>query len=118
MHSRKEIVLLVVEDVVGHGDTWRHKLRDASLDKFLGKLRILKLVTDGHSLACPDKFRQIGIEGMIGKSCHGSVLLPIAVAPSCERYAKNARCLDSIVAISLVKVPTPEQQQGIWMFGL
>ena len=90
MYGCKEIVLLVVQDVVGHGDTRRHKFRDASFDKFLSKLRVLKLVADGHTLARPDEFRQIGVEGMIRKSGHRSIFLAVAVAPSRERNAKNA----------------------------
>ena len=70
MHGGKEIILLVVEHIILHGDTRGHQFGNTTLDEFLGEFRILQLVADGNTLTGSDQFRQISIEGMMGKPRH------------------------------------------------
>ena len=70
VHSRKEVVLLVVEYIVVDGYTRSNKFGDAALHKFLSQFRILKLVAYRHTTAGTDKFRQIGIKSMKRESGH------------------------------------------------
>ena len=70
MHSGKEVVLLVIQYIVIDGNTRCHKLGYSALHKFLGKLRVLELVTNGNPASGPYQFGQIGIEGVEWESRH------------------------------------------------
>ena len=120
MYGRQEVVFLVVEHVVAHGNTRCDKFRDASLHQLLCQFRVFKLVADGHTPSRPDEFGQIGVECMVRKSCHlcGIFLLSSTSAAFSERYAENFRRRDSILAVSLVEVAAPEEHQRIRMLGL
>ena len=117
MHSSQEVVLLIVQHIVGEGHTWCHQFRDASLDEFLGELGVFKLVADGHTLTSPDEFWQIGIEGVMGETCH-LVALVVTVVPVCQRDTKNLRSRYSILAVGLVEVTTTEQEHRIRVLRL
>ena len=81
MHSRKEVIFLVVKHVVAHRHTRCDKFGDTSLHEFLRQFRIFELVADSHTSACTYKFRQISIESMMRKTRHCRVVLPFR--PSC-----------------------------------
>ena len=121
VNGRKEVVLLVVQDVIAHGDAWGHKFRDASLHHLvhLGEpflafyhgaflLWVLELVADSHTFTRTDKLRQIGVEGVVGETCHLSACRSTVVALG-ERQTKNLRGFHGIVAVSLVEVATAEE---------
>ena len=117
MHSAKKIVFFVVQHVVRQRHTRRHQFRDATLHEFLRQLGVFQLVADGHTLACTDEFRQIGIECMMGKARH-LVALVVTVVTMGQRDAQNPRSGDSVLAISLVKVATTEKHHRIGMLRL
>ena len=119
MHGRQEVVFLVVEHVVAHGNARCHQLGDASFHEFLRQLRVFQLVADGHASARPDELRQIGVEGVIGKSRHLVLSLrACSVVSVGERDAQDARGIYGIVAVGLVEIATAEQQQRVGMFLL
>ena len=79
----QEVVLLIVQHIITHGDSWRDELRDASLyhlvhlcepllafyhGTFL--LRVFELVAYRHAFSGADKLRQISIEGMVREAGH------------------------------------------------
>ena len=112
MHSRKEVVLLVVQHRILHRHTWRHQFRNTSLDELLCQFGVFQLVADGYTFASTNQLRQISIKGMMGKTCH-LVALIIAIIPVGERNAQYPRSNDGILAIGLVEVATTKQQQGL-----
>lgn len=120
VNGRKEVVLLVVQDVIAHGDAWGHKFRDASLHHLvhLGEpflafyhgaflLWVLELVADSHTFTRTDKLRQIGVEGVVGKP---AISAP-AEAPLLRLVSVRPRIFEAsgIVAVSLVEVATAEE---------
>ena len=116
MNCCQEVILLVVQHVIGHRHAWRHKFCDASLHQFLGEFRVFQLVANSHSPTRPDKFRQIGVESMMRESCHFGIRLALCpVVASCQRDAQNLTCRYSIVAVGLVEVAATEQQECVWM---
>ena len=128
--SGQEVVLFVVEHVVAHGHSWGHQLGDAPLHHavFLGQpflslqlqaflLGVFQLVADGHALARPDKFGQIGVKGMVGKAGHLNGLRLSGIASAGKRNAKYGGSLDSVLAIGFIKVATTKQQQCVGMLG-
>ena len=125
MDGGKKVVLLVVEHVVSHGHARRHEFGNAALHHLVHLrkallaldggplfLRILQLVADGHTLSSADEFRQIGVEGMVGKTRH---LRPTrrSVVATRERDAQDARSLHRVVAVGLIEVAAAEEQQRL-----
>ena len=84
MHRGEEVVLLVVENIVAHGNARSYQFGDTSLYQFLGEFRVFQLVAYSHSLTGPDEFGEISVEGMEGESCHLRPLTVIAVVASGE----------------------------------
>ena len=78
MNSCQEVVFAVVQHRIAHCYARRNQFGDAPLDEFLRQLGIFQLVADGHSAPGPHQLGQIGVEGMIGESCHGNRLIGFA----------------------------------------
>ena len=70
MDSCKEVVLLVVKNVVAKSNTRGYKLCDATLNKLFSEFWILQLIADSHTLSCPNQLGQIGVQRMMGKASH------------------------------------------------
>ena len=66
----KEVVLLIIKHIVAHSHARSYKLGNATLYESLCKLRVFKLVADGHTFSCTNKLWKISVEGMMWKSCH------------------------------------------------
>ncbi len=119
VNSCKEIVLLVLQHVVAHGNAGRNKFGNAALDECLGEFRVFKLVTDSHTPARTYQFGQIDIESMMRETGHlesgGSVLAVVATG---QGYAQNLTGLDGILCVCLIKISAAEQQYSIGMFLL
>ena len=86
MHSGKKVVFLIIQHIVAHGHTRRHKFGDAAFDEFFGQFRVFQLVANGYAFARTYKFWQICIKRMMWKSGH----LRTSVATSCQRDAEYA----------------------------
>ena len=111
------VVLLVGQDVVAQHDARRDQFDHPALDQPLDQLRVLELFADGHTFAGPHQFREVGIDGVVGKPGQLDVGRR-AVGPACERDAQDAAGLDRIVAERLVEVPHAEEQDGVGMHRL
>ena len=120
MDGAEEVVLLVVEYVVGHRDAWSHQFSDAALDELLCQLRVFQLVADGDALAGPDEFRQVRIEGMIGEARHCETLSSriLAIVAMRQGDAQYLGGDDRILGIRLVEVTATEQQQRLRVLRL
>ena len=120
MHRCQKVVLLRVQHIIRQSHTRCDQFRDAPLHQFLRQFRVLQLVADGHPLASPDKFGQIGVQRMIGKPSHSRAAGRRAshTAPLRQRDAQNLGSHRSILVISLIEVATTKQQQRIRMFRL
>ncbi len=114
MYGGEEVVLAVGEHVVVEGDAWGDKLGDAALDEFLGELRVLELLADGHALARAHELGEVGVEGVMGKSGELDVL-GRAVGAACEGDAEDLGCGDGVVGERLVEVAHAEEQHGVGM---
>ena len=114
---RDEVVLLVGQDVVAQHDARSHQFDHAALDESLHQLGILQLLADGHALARPHQLRQVGVDGMVGKSRQFDVRRR-SVGAARERDAQNAAGLDRVVAEGLVEIAHAEQQNGVGMYCL
>ena len=86
MHCCQEVILLVVQHSVLHGDTRRHQFRNASLDEFLRQFGVFQLVADGHTFTSTNQLRQVGVQRMMGKARH-LVALIIAIVTMRQRNA-------------------------------
>ena len=130
MHCCKEVVLLVVQHIIAHGDTRRNQFGNASLHHLIHLaqpfltlylltllLRVFQLVAHSHTLTCPNQLRQICVESMMRKACHLSTTCRPTIVTSCQRDAKHPGSLYSILAISFVEVATSKEQQGFGMLG-
>ena len=119
MNCCKEIVLLVLQHIVAHGNAGRNKFGYAAFDECLGKFGVFQLVTDSHTPARTNQLGQIDIESMMGETGHlesgGSVLAVVAAG---QGYAQYLTGLDGILCVCLVKISAAEQQYGIGMFLL
>ena len=111
------VVLLVGQNVVTQNDARRHQFDDTALDQSLDQLGVFELLADRHALASPDEFRQVGVDGMVGKSRQLHVGRR-TVRTARERDAQNAAGLDRVVAERFVKVAHTEEQNGVGMHGL
>ena len=120
VYGAEEVVLAMVEHRVGHGDAGGDELGDTALDECLRHLRVFELVADGHTFACPDELRQVGVEGVIGEAGHGGALggPGLAVVPPCQGDAENLGSNDGIVGIRLVEIAATEQQQRLGVLRL
>ena len=122
VHSGQKVVLLVVKDVVAHGNTGCDKLRDAAAHHLvLGRqpllstqfgallLWVLELVANGNTLSGTDELGQIGVESVVGETGHLSSCR-CSVVPTGQRNAENARRLHGIIAVGLIEIATAEEQ--------
>ena len=113
----EEIVFLVVQHVIAQRHTRRHQFCDASFDEFFCQFRIFQLIANRHALASSDELGQVGVEGVVRKSCH-LVAFVIAVVTMGEGDTQYLCGNDGILAIRLVEVATTEQQQSLRVFCL
>ena len=118
VYGTEEVVLLVVQHGVLHGNARSHQFGDASLDEFLRQLRVFQLVADGDASSCAYEFRQVGIQCVMRESRHLVAFDTCTVVAVRQRDAENLCCHDGIVAVSLIEVATAEQQQRLRVFGL
>ena len=99
----QEVVLLVVEHVVAHRHTRSNEFSNATLhhlvhlaqsllalDFLAFFLRVFQLVAYGNSLACPDEFRQVSIECMMGEARHLDAARSSAVVSAGKGNAQDA----------------------------
>ena len=117
MHTCQEVVFAVLENLVVVGYTRRHQLGDAAFYNFLGKLWVFQLVADGHTLAGTHQLGQVGVEGVVRKTCQLHISSRSIGAP-CKHDAQNVGSFDSIAAERFVEIAHSEQQQGIRIFRL
>lgn len=113
--SGEKIVLAVVEDVIVDRHTRSDQLSDTALDEFFGQFGVFKLFAYGHTLSRPDKFRQVGVEGMVGKPGQFDMLRH-PIGPSRQRDAEYFRSRDGIFGKCLIEIADPEKQHCIGMF--
>ena len=113
----EEGVFLVGQDIVAQHDARSHQFDHAALDESLHQLGVLQLLADGHTLARPHQLRQVGVDGMVGKSRQFDVRRR-SVGAARERDAQNAAGLDRVVAEGLVEIAHAEQQNGVGMYCL
>lgn len=108
VYGSQKVVLAGVEHIVGHGHTGCYKLGNAAFYKFFGQFWVLKLVADGHAVACTYEPRQVGVECVVGKAGHlGACRLPLVVA-ACQGDAQHLRGGLGIVVVGFVKVAAAE----------
>ena len=74
---REKIVLLLAQSGI-ESRSGREHPRYLAPDDLLGKLGILHLVANGHTVALAQQAHQIGLHRMIGHPTHGLIALPIA----------------------------------------
>ena len=117
MNCCKEVVLLIVQHIIRHGNTRRHQFGDAAFYELLRQFRIFQLIADGYALASSDEFRQISIEGVMGKSRH-LITFIVTIVTMCQRDTQYLCCCHSILAIGLIEVTTTKQQHRIWVLRL
>ena len=131
MHCRQEVVFLVVQHVIPHRHTWCHQLGNTTLHHLVSGrkslltfqffslfLRVFQLVANSHALASPNQFRQICIKSVVRKTSHSRFTTIASIVSFRERDAQDARTLNGIIAIRLIKVATPKEQQRIGMLPL
>ena len=70
--ATQEVVFLHVQHILPKGNAGGYYLRDAALYKFLGKFRVLKLVTDSHFVACAHQFCEVVFKGVVRETGHGN----------------------------------------------
>ena len=114
----EEVVFFIVEHVIAHGYARGDEFGNAPLDESFGEFGVFQLVADGHTSSCPNQFRQISVQGVVGKSCHFGDIAATTVIPLGKGDAENARRDDGIFTIGLVEVAATKQQQGIGMLCL
>ena len=113
----EEGVFLVGQDIVTQHDARGDQLDHAALDQPPDELRVFELFANGYALARPYQLGQVGVDGMVGKPGQFDVGCR-SVGPPRERNAEDAAGLDRVLAECLVKVPYPEEQDGIGMHRL
>ena len=118
VYGSQEVVLLIVQHVVGEGHARRHQLGDAPLDELLGQLRVLQLVADGHALAGADELGQIGVEGVMWKSGHLVALHPCPVVAVGQRDAQYPGRRHGVLAVGLIEVAAAEEHQRVGVLRL
>ena len=113
----QEIILLLVQKLVIEGYSWRDKFGDTSFDKFLGEFRVFQLIADGHLVAGADKFREVGINGVVRESGHLDVaLVPVGFLGLDD--AQNLADQHRVIGIRLVEVSDPVKQHRLRMLSL
>ena len=70
MNGSKEVVFLMVQNIVIDRNSRRNQLRNPSFHQFLGHLRVFQLIADCNTFTGTDQFRQIGIERMMRETRH------------------------------------------------
>ena len=109
----KEIVLFCLQDVVSHDDARSNEFGDAALDQFLGKFRVLELVADGDAMTGADETREIGVERVVGETCHLRVLRRAFLVSARERDAEDLRGGDGIGGIGFIEIAAAKKQNGV-----
>ena len=115
MHGSQEVVFLVRKHIVVDGHTWCNQFRNATLHQFLGELRVFQLVANGHTLASPHQFRQIGIERMERETGHLH-MLGLSVGTLGKGNPQYFGSYNRIFRIGFVKVATPKKHHCIRVF--
>ena len=102
-----------LQDVVSHDDARSDEFGDAALDQFLGKFRVLKLVADGDAVTGTDETREIGVERVVGETCHLRVLRRAFLVSARERDAEDLRGGDCIGGIGFIEIAAAKKQNGV-----
>ena len=118
MNGGQEIVFLIIEHVVGHGHTRSDKFGDAALHQRLRQFGVFQLVANGDAPACPNQFGQVGVERMMGKTCHLGGTGRTTIVASGKGDAENFGGCHGIFAIGLIEVAAAKQHQRIGMLCL
>jgi len=113
----EESVFLVGQDIVAQHDARGDQFDDAALDQPPHLLGVFQLLADGYALARPHQLGQVGVDGMVGEPRQFDVGCR-TVGPPRERNAEYAAGLDRVLAEGFVKIPYPEEQDGIGMHRL
>ena len=85
MHRCQEVVFAQVEHVVVNRHARGDKFGDAAFHQLFGEFRVFELLADCHAFAGTHQLGQIGVEGVVWKSCQLNALLrAIGAAGECE----------------------------------
>ena len=95
----------------------RRNRLDHLLPGCLFQLRILQLLADSHTFACPHKFWQIGVKSMMRKPSQFNAVVK-AVHSARQSNTKYFRRFDCVFAENLIEVTHAEQKNGIGMLLL
>src|SRR5665647_442778 len=117
MHCSKEVILLIIQHIVGERNTWRDQLGYPPFDNLLCQFRVFELLADSHPLARPDEFRKVGVKSMERKSCQFYKACR-SVSPARENDPKNLRGANGVFTESFIEITNPEEQYSIRMFRL
>ena len=96
---------------VHKGNTGRYQFCDATFYNALHRFWILQLIADGDTKPCSYQFRQIRINGMVGKT--SQLNMTFSVGSFGKHNTENLRCLNSIGSKSFIKISDTKQQQSI-----
>lgn len=117
MYRCEKRIFLVDEYVVAQHHAGSDQFDDSPLHDSLDELGILELLAHGHPFPCPDEFRQIGIQRMVGKT--GQLhIAGRSVRPAGKSNTQNTARTNGIFAERFVKVTHPEQQHCIAVYRL
>ena len=117
MDGGDEVVCFAFEHVVVHDQTGGDELGHPAFDQSLGLLRVFQLIAHGHLQARLDKFGEVGVETVVGKS--GELHLGgAAVAPFGQHDVQDLGGGHGIAAKGLVEIAHPEKQDSVRMLRL
>ena len=116
--SGEEVVLLCCHHVVGQRDAWRYQFCYSALHQFLSELGVFKLVADGHSVARSYEAWEVGIEGVVRKSCHFDSCHAAFVVAVGEGDTEHLCSGDSVFRVGLVEVAASEEHNRVGIFVL
>ena len=68
MNAGKEVILLLLKDLVIVGNPGGNKFGNTAFDNGFGQFRIFQLVADGHPQTCLDQSWEVQVERMVRKT--------------------------------------------------
>ena len=116
--TAKEIVLLVLQNIIIESNSRSDKLGDIALhEPVFHRAGVFKLFTDSHTLAGPDEFRQICVEGVMRESGQlhrggGSV------GAAREGDSEDFRGRNSIVGECFVEIANTKEKHRVGVLRL
>ena len=113
VYGRQEVVEFAVQYIITQRYAGRHQLGDAALDQRLG---IFELFANGHALARPHQFGQIGIQGMVRETRQFDVCRR-PVGWTGQSDAQNLGSGQGVIAECLVEVAYTEKHYRIGMLA-